>query len=312
MRRLPEQPAGGPRRAVLLLVVFVGLLGLVSIGSAGHSTVDLGGHRPYYAFADTIGSLVLVVLALGVVAGAWLVIAGRDYLVAQRLTKKKKRWWRSLLVVGIVALVALLPFARGLRPSHASQRPPRLAAPNAPRGIGTRTTTTAYEARFATTPVLLVLGLAGAAALAAYLAYRSRRRAFGTAGDDATPGPTLADVLGDTLDDLRAEPDPRRAVIAAYARLERTLGAFGLPRRAAEAPDEYLHRIFVDLGVNSRFARELTQLFERAKFSQHTIDQAMKERAIQLLVTIRTGLRDEDERAEHRASIVTASPRIAS
>ena len=37
-----------------------------------------------------------------------------------------------------------------------------------------------------------------------------------------------ADVLDETLDDLRAETDPRRAVIAAYARMERALAAFGL------------------------------------------------------------------------------------
>ena len=35
--------------------------------------------------------------------------------------------------------------------------------------------------------------------------------------------PALADVLDETLDDLRAEADPRRAVIAAYARMERAL-----------------------------------------------------------------------------------------
>ena len=57
-----------------------------------------------------------------------------------------------------------------------------------------------------------------------------RRRALG--GDDTgLLAEALADVLEETLDDLRAERDPRRAVIAAYARLERTLAAFGLPRR---------------------------------------------------------------------------------
>ena len=61
--------------------------------------------------------------------------------------------------------------------------------------------------------------------------------------------PALADVLDETLDDLRAETDPRRAVIAAYARMERALAAYGLPRRPSEAPDEYLQRIFADLEV---------------------------------------------------------------
>ena len=64
--------------------------------------------------------------------------------------------------------------------------------------------------------------------------------------------PALADVLEETLDDLRAEQDPRRAVIAAYARMERALAAYGLPRNPSEAPDEYLQRIFADLEVSRR------------------------------------------------------------
>src|SRR5207302_7340383 len=57
----------------------------------------------------------------------------------------------------------------------------------------------------------------------------------------------LSDVLDDTLDDLRAEADPRRAVIAAYARMERALAWFGLPRQVFEAPLEYLSRVLLDL-----------------------------------------------------------------
>ena len=57
----------------------------------------------------------------------------------------------------------------------------------------------------------------------------------------------LADVVEETLDDLRAERDPRKAVIAAYARLERALAAYGLPRRPSEAPEEYVARILGDL-----------------------------------------------------------------
>ena len=308
MKQRREALARAPRRAALILVALVGLLGLVAIGSAGHTQVDLGGRRPSYLLVDTAVSLVLVVLVLGVVAGGWVVISQREYLAAQRLTKRRRR---PLVAVGIALLLVLLLLSvRGVLHVHPKQRP---ASPISPAAAGsdTRTTAGVYKPRFATTPVLLVLGLAASVALAAYLAHRPRRRG-GAQDDEASLALTLAEVLGDTLDDLRAEPDPRRAVIAAYARLERTLGAFGLPRRDAEAPEEYLHRIFVDLEVNSRFARRLTQLFARAKFSQHSVDQAMKEEAIQLLETIRTGLREADEHArEQRASIETASPRAA-
>src|SRR4029453_16323363 len=49
----------------------------------------------------------------------------------------------------------------------------------------------------------------------------------------------LAAILDDTLDDLRAEPDPRKAVIACYSRMERSLASYGLPRHPFEAPEEY-------------------------------------------------------------------------
>ena len=113
-----------------------------------------------------------------------------------------------------------------------------------PRGKGSDT----YTPRFATVPVAVILGAAGLAAIAAYLSYRSRRHALRPLVEPSL-ALTLADVLGETLDDLRAEPDPRVAVIAAYARLERTLTAFGVPRRESDAPVEYLQRILIDLDV---------------------------------------------------------------
>lgn len=103
----------------------------------------------------------------------------------------------------------------------------------------------------------------------------------------------LAEILDDTLDDLRAEKDPRKAVIAAYSRMERSLASFGLPRRPFEAPVEYLARVLEELRSGSPAARRLTHLFERAKFSQHTVDAAMKEEAIDAVVTLRDELRAE-------------------
>ena len=44
---------------------------------------------------------------------------------------------------------------------------------------------------------------------------------------DLTLAERLADVFDETLEDLRAESDPRRAVIADYSRMERTLGRHG-------------------------------------------------------------------------------------
>jgi hypothetical protein len=101
----------------------------------------------------------------------------------------------------------------------------------------------------------------------------------------------VAEVLDETLDDLHAERDARRAVIAAYARMERTLAVHGLPRRPAEAPLEFLGRVLSHLRVPAAAALDLTSLFERAKFSLHPVDAAMKDEAIAALSAVRDDLR---------------------
>ena len=105
-------------------------------------------------------------------------------------------------------------------------------------------------------------------------------------------------MLDESLDDLRAEPDPRRAVIAAYARLERALAAYGLPRDPAEAPLEYLSRMLGELSVSARRPRGSPTLFERAKFSQHEVGPEMKEQAIDALEQVR----DDSAAAERSPS----------
>src|SRR6185436_20256727 len=86
-------------------------------------------------------------------------------------------------------------------------------------------------------PFLVVGG--GLGATIAYLAIRKRRR-LPLEGDEEALAEELELLLDDALDDLRDEPDPRKAVIAAYARMERAFARFGLPREGSEAPLEYL------------------------------------------------------------------------
>ena len=101
----------------------------------------------------------------------------------------------------------------------------------------------------------------------------------------------LSRAVDDSIDDLRSDPDIRRAVIAAYARMEGALGAAGMPRRPSEAPFEYLERSLVELDASADAARRLTDLFERAKFSQHEPAESMRDEASDALVAVRDELR---------------------
>ena len=127
------------------------------------------------------------------------------------------------------------------------------------------------------------------AGIAAYVI--SERRAHRGARSNEGLGEQLAVVLDETLDDLRAEADPRRAIIAAYARLERVLAANGIPRHTSETSDEYLPRVLHGLALDLRAVEHLTALFTRAKFSHHDVDAAMKEEAIDALEQVRDELR---------------------
>ena len=100
----------------------------------------------------------------------------------------------------------------------------------------------------------------------------------------------LARAIGSTIDDLRRERDARRAVIAAYANMERILGSHGLARGRAEVPFEYLARVLRVLQVSETSIRSLTELFEYAKFSPHEIDETMKKQAIDSLVAVKDDL----------------------
>ena len=136
---------------------------------------------------------------------------------------------------------------------------------------------------------MLVLGsiLLGIVVSAGAATAQTRRRRL---GPEAALARALDEVLSDSLDDLRAERDPRKAVIRAYARMEKTFAAYGVPREEHETPLEYVERVLDRLRVSSYAVRRLMQLFERAKFSPHEIDAAMKDDAIEALAGLRAEL----------------------
>jgi Domain of unknown function (DUF4129) len=290
----PPQPA----RVALLALAAAGLLALVAAGAA-RGPLRGGGGRPVFP-ADLVASLLALLL---VAAVASLLLAVVVLAPDQRLrTPRSHR--RSLLA-------ALLPLALVLG----------LWLFGEPLGLldrfrpGGATTSTLPALDAADPPVqpadpgplpLLVAGaavVAMAAIVAAGLLADRRRR-----GPPRTATERLVELLDDTLDDLERDPDPRRAVIAAWARMERGLAAAGLPRRPAEAPFEYVARVLAASPVRPDHVHRLTGLFERAKFSHHTIDQAMRGQALAALQAVRSDLAaavQEEQRAAAEAEAVT-------
>jgi uncharacterized protein DUF4129 len=136
--------------------------------------------------------------------------------------------------------------------------------------------------------LLGVLGALGALAVVVVLGPRLQRSLL-----DARAGRhgDIAALVDESIEDLRSESDPRRAVIAAYARMERGLGRAGLARKPFEAPLEYFRRVLLDLQAGAQPVGRLTELFERAKFSRHDVGADAKDEAIECLLAIRGDLR---------------------
>jgi hypothetical protein len=141
-------------------------------------------------------------------------------------------------------------------------------------------------------PVLWAVGAmaVGAAVWVGTARLRARR---GTASPGRTPrpaGPVVDEALRLSLEDLRREPDPRRAIVAAYARMLAVLGRLGVRRRAAEAPLEYLRRLLGALEGDPEPVRRLTDLFELAEFSRQPVTEALRDEAIGALEAVRARL----------------------
>ena len=273
--------AAAPALLVLALVAFVAI---ASTGSRPGGTDETRG--PSELLLDVFFTFALVAFIPAAAILIWGLMQRRE--IAEALASGRfgrRRGLATFLLV--VALLGAFGYwrLRDPRVRDSEQLEDILIPRGAPQpGVGEEEAQ--YEAEFAWIPLLVVLVLAGLG-LAAYHASVRRRR---QAADSETMALAVAEVLDDTLDDLRAERDPRKAVIAAYARLERTLAAHGSARKAAETPEEFLARILPRLAIERGSIRRLTDLFTRAKFSQHDVDAGMKDEAIDALVQVRDEL----------------------
>ncbi len=301
-RARPDDDAGrSPRaRGAVVLLAVLALMAVVTIAATGSTS---GGsdrsQAPSDTLFDTVLSLLIVVFATTLVAIVYALVRDKSL----QWSTPRARYGVGSLVMLLVTAFAIALYARvhGLDLRFDPQQSPvdrTETGPPPPRlGDGS---SSQHEFRFAWIPVLVVVGLAATAVAAFVLSSRRRR----TADREPALVAELATAIDVSLDDLRAEPDPRRAVIAAYARLERVLAAHGQPRQASDTPAEHVSRALGALAVDRRAVRRLEELYLRAKFSQHRVDARLKDDAIGALERVRDELRS----AEGRATVPLGMP----
>ena len=295
MERQSEKSPGGPLEAAALVLLILGFLVLVALAASG-GRPTLHGHlaaRPVpNTLQDSWVTLLTITYAV-VIVGVLLTVFRRRH----GWQDPGSHWLRNYCI--ILVFMALFTGIGYLLITHGHFRE-RLQKQQAQqgqthtRGLRPLKALPARHAHFQW-PVALGLGALVLLGGVWVMVRRDRRPEPGTPEESVEE--ELARAIGSTIDDLRSERDARRAVIAAYANMERILASHGLPRDRTEVPYEYLARVLRVLDVRESSVRSLTELFEYAKFSPHEIDQTMKEQAIESLVTVKKDLELRQELA---------------
>jgi hypothetical protein len=288
------------RRLAMSGAALTALLAVVGVGSRAHWPVGGSGAPPSDA-PGLVGNYLLVAIGILLPFGALLLLWAFAYRRWELGSDDRSSWKRAavalVIMIGLVILAFSLAGPVHVRPLHTPVTlKPGQHAP-APSGGTTKGVPPAGGSGLD----WLTLYVFGAVLLGLVVlvvgAVVTRRRWSEELGTEATLAAALDEILTDTLEDLHDDRDPRRAVIRAYARMEKTFAAYGVPRHAAEAPFEYVARVLDRLDVSAYQVERLTNLFAWAKFSNHEIDAGMKDEAVDALASLRAELEHAEEAA---------------
>jgi hypothetical protein len=273
--------------APLVLAVTL-LLALVAIAARGRplgSGGGRGGGLPLSFWDYTYTTIVIVVVTVLIALGVAAALVRGD--PSQRSTFFQRHLFVSLAVLTVIATAGVL-LSRHIDLSRL--RVHRLEpAQNGSGNLGQneRHPAAAHALHFRWQELVVVLGLL---LLVAGVLAATRSRRIPKTPTEIAPEAIVA-AFDQSLDDLRTDPDLRRAIVAAYARMETALAVAGIPRRPAEAPLEYVERALLTLDASAEAVRRLTDLFEWARFSHHEPEPAMRDEAVDALIAVRDELR---------------------
>lgn len=273
------------RRLIPLGAVVAALLVVAAIASHGRPLSTHRGTGPDATFFDYVATTLILLGAAAVVVIVWALLTQR----LERSRVGRSRWdFLSAIVLALLCGLMAVLIAKS-RPArvHYGRGLPCPTCPTSTPAQRKHLKGVPRNARIRWDEVAIVLALAAGVGLYFFFTRTPRRELLPLVRRRQA---AVARAVDDSLDDLRNDPDVRRAIVAAYARMERALGVAGMPRAPAEAPFEYFGRALVELEAGAEPARRLTGLFERAKFSHHELGEPMRNEAIDALVAVRDAL----------------------
>ena len=270
------------------------LLGIVAWAAPG-MTAGGAGRDGTSGTAPSVGTSA-VNLIVGAMWGAMAVVVIHIILTIRRrqdeepedlVGQPRRAWWLPWLAAAIILATVAGPIAL-IRGSNARGVPdPANATASLPPQPGETP-----PGPDPTTPsIWTILAVAAGAAAAAFVILR---RSSQPPDHERPPMPEeIVRAVDDSIHDIESEPDARRAIVRAYARMEGALARSGVPRRPSETPFEYIEVALRRLLVPAEPGRTLTGLFEVARFSDRHLDASAKQRAIDCLLEVRFALAAE-------------------
>jgi len=281
---------GGATRVAAVAV----LLAVTVAGLRAHGTFSRAAHS---AAAGVTGSALGILVATGegiaVIAFILVLALGRPERKKNPDTDEPPRppfpWWAKTLAVLVALAVMVTPFVvlfskKSLKTITA---PGQLTRPGVvPTGVAGR-----LASPHSSTPWPIIAGMVIAIAVVVAMTVWSRRRRY--ADRSREPSPRLARLLDSLAAGhaaLTSSTDPRAAIIACYAAMERGFAAAGSAPAEADTPAEVLARA-ADAGIiRSSAPGVLTGLFRRARYSAEPMTSADSGAAASALAQMRADL----------------------
>jgi hypothetical protein len=269
--------------AAAAMAVLLAVAALATRGG-GASTAPPGSAVAASAGHHAVIVVIVVLTPILALLGGALFVYAQIFRLRERDVEAVKRIKRNRRRLAIAFAVFLAVEAYALRTGHqpfsflhlsnpfsgGGGRTHGIAPHRVPRPAHTAITGTDWTA------IVVIWVLLLAAGTILFLRFRASRGPLA-----ARPAPADAEEAGEPeVARLRRERNPRRAVIAAYAAMERLMARDGIPRGAHEAPMEYLGRVTLQGHHGVAAVHRITALFQRARFSGRPIDEDMRGRAI--------------------------------
>ena len=291
----PGWTGAAARAAVVAVLLAAAVIGLRARGAVSHRSSSLlanaGGRIITSSFGVAEGAgLVAVVVVLALILRRPRRHEPEDE--AHEQWRPPLPWWVKPLAVlfvlaMLVAPVVILLVGRTRKNSTltplAPIRPPVLS-----QGTGHPV---ASSGGSPTWPLLAGVLLAVAAVFILAILARRRRHQDRARRPGRAPGATpLAEGLAAGQDALLAGGEPRAAIIACYAAMERGFAVAGSAPAAADTPAEVLTRASAAGLVRSGSAEVLTGLFRRARYSSQPMTSADSKTAASALARMRADL----------------------